>query len=242
MQAWREAARSRPEWMRSTAKPRCFELGDLIFHQGDQRADDQRGAAARDAGQLIAERLAGAGGHHQQDVVAFDARPGRRLPDWGGTTGSRRRCAAVPSSDASPDCAAGVRGRLGRRRGCGLRRSRLLTAGGCGRADLADHLAHVIFDAFQEGSSCAVAALDALAGTPPTGRSSPGSSLRGARPRSGGCPCPSLPGSCRCARCSSRLSSTSMMAARVAGVPRPVSLIARRVLSRRASCPRSPWR
>ena len=49
-----------------------LELGHLIFHQGDQRADHQRGAAARDAGQLVAERLAGAGRHHQQDVAAVD--------------------------------------------------------------------------------------------------------------------------------------------------------------------------
>ena len=72
MQAWREAARSRPEWMRSTAKSALFELGHLIFHQGDQRADHERGAAARDAGQLVAERLARAGGHDQQDVAAVD--------------------------------------------------------------------------------------------------------------------------------------------------------------------------
>ena len=49
-----------------------LELGDLIFHEGDQRADDQRGAAARDGGQLVAERLAGAGGHDQQHVAAVD--------------------------------------------------------------------------------------------------------------------------------------------------------------------------
>ena len=49
-----------------------LELGDLIFHEGDQRADDQRGAAARDAGQLVAERLAGAGRHDEQDVAALD--------------------------------------------------------------------------------------------------------------------------------------------------------------------------
>ncbi len=72
MQAWREAARSRPEWMRSTAKPRALQLGHLVFHQRDQRADDQRGAAARDARQLVAQRFAGAGGHDQQDVAALD--------------------------------------------------------------------------------------------------------------------------------------------------------------------------
>ena len=40
-----------------------FELDHLIFHQRDQRADHQRGAAAHNAGELIAQRLAGAGGH-----------------------------------------------------------------------------------------------------------------------------------------------------------------------------------
>ena len=49
-QAWREAARSRPEWMRSAAKAAFVELGDLIFHKGDQWADHQRGAAACDSG------------------------------------------------------------------------------------------------------------------------------------------------------------------------------------------------
>ncbi len=46
------------------------ELVGLIVHQGDERADDQRGAAARDGGQLVAEALAGAGGHDEQDVAA----------------------------------------------------------------------------------------------------------------------------------------------------------------------------
>ena len=49
-----------------------LELGHLIFHQGDQRTDHQRGAAARHGGQLVAQRLAGAGGHDQQDVAALD--------------------------------------------------------------------------------------------------------------------------------------------------------------------------
>ena len=56
--------------MRATAQPACRKLGDLVFHERDQRADDQRGAAARDGGQLVAERLAGAGRHHQQHIAA----------------------------------------------------------------------------------------------------------------------------------------------------------------------------
>ena len=81
MQAWREAARSRPEWMRSTAKPERPELRDLVLHQRDERADDQRGAAARDAGQLVAERFAGARGHDEQDVPALDRRL-RQTSSW----------------------------------------------------------------------------------------------------------------------------------------------------------------
>ena len=38
----------------------------LILHQGDERADDQSGTPTRDAGQLITQRLAGAGRHDQQ--------------------------------------------------------------------------------------------------------------------------------------------------------------------------------
>ena len=46
------------------------ELGGLVVHQGDERADDQGGAAAGDGGKLVAEALAGAGGHDEQDVAA----------------------------------------------------------------------------------------------------------------------------------------------------------------------------
>jgi len=46
------------------------ELGRLVVHQGDQGADDQRRPAARQGGELIAKRLAGARRHHQQDVPA----------------------------------------------------------------------------------------------------------------------------------------------------------------------------
>ena len=49
-----------------------LEGGDLVFHQRDERADDERGASARDGGELVAERFAGAGGHDEKDVFAFD--------------------------------------------------------------------------------------------------------------------------------------------------------------------------
>ena len=47
------------------------EFGELIFHERDERADDEGGAAARDAGELVAEGFAGAGGHDEEDVAAF---------------------------------------------------------------------------------------------------------------------------------------------------------------------------
>src|SRR5581483_10476640 len=53
-------------------KTACRELGGLVFHQRDQRADDQGCPAARYGGQLVAERLSRAGGHDQQDVPSGD--------------------------------------------------------------------------------------------------------------------------------------------------------------------------
>ncbi len=45
------------------------ELGGLVVHEGDEGRDDQRGAAAGEGGELVAEALAGAGGHDEQDVA-----------------------------------------------------------------------------------------------------------------------------------------------------------------------------
>ena len=72
MQAWRGcgAVASGVDALHREAA--LLELGGLIFHQRDQRADHQRRAAARDAGQLVAERFARAGGHDQQHVLALD--------------------------------------------------------------------------------------------------------------------------------------------------------------------------
>ncbi len=56
-----------------------LELGDLVFHQGDQRAHHQGHAAAGDPGELVAERLARAGRHHQQRVAALDHRAAHGL-------------------------------------------------------------------------------------------------------------------------------------------------------------------
>ena len=46
------------------------ELGGLVVHEGDERGDDERGAAAGEGGELVAEALAGSGGHDEQDVAA----------------------------------------------------------------------------------------------------------------------------------------------------------------------------
>ena len=51
------------------------ELGGLVVHEGDERADDEGGAAvsgrlAGDGGELVAEAFAGAGGHDEEDVLA----------------------------------------------------------------------------------------------------------------------------------------------------------------------------
>ena len=48
------------------------ELGELVFHERDERADDEGGSSADDGGKLVAERLAGAGGHDEQHVASGD--------------------------------------------------------------------------------------------------------------------------------------------------------------------------
>jgi hypothetical protein len=57
------------------------KLRRLVVHQGDQRGDDQRRAAARNRGQLVAERLARARRHHEQHVSTRVCRAGAGN-DW----------------------------------------------------------------------------------------------------------------------------------------------------------------
>src|SRR5690606_14832024 len=52
------------------AQPEREELLDLILDERDERADDERGATAREAGELVAERLAGPRGHHDERVAS----------------------------------------------------------------------------------------------------------------------------------------------------------------------------
>ena len=42
---------------------------DLVFHQGDERADDQGQAGQKERGQLVAEALAASGRHHAEDIA-----------------------------------------------------------------------------------------------------------------------------------------------------------------------------
>ena len=55
------------------------ELGRLVFHQRNQRRDHQRRAAQRNRRQLIAERLAKARRHHQQQIAPVNCRAADRL-------------------------------------------------------------------------------------------------------------------------------------------------------------------
>ena len=46
------------------------ELVDLILHQGDQGRDDERRTVEQEGGELIPDRLPGAGRHHGEHVTA----------------------------------------------------------------------------------------------------------------------------------------------------------------------------
>jgi len=45
------------------------ELGGLVVHEGDERRDDQGRSSASESGELVAEALAGSGGHDEEDVA-----------------------------------------------------------------------------------------------------------------------------------------------------------------------------
>ena len=49
------------------------ELGGLIVHEGDEGRNDQRRAPQSDGRKLITKRLAGTGGHDQQQVLASES-------------------------------------------------------------------------------------------------------------------------------------------------------------------------
>ncbi len=57
----------------SRIDPRCrnaagVEGVNLVFHQGDQRRDDDGVTRAKESGELVAQRFAGAGGHDDEHV------------------------------------------------------------------------------------------------------------------------------------------------------------------------------
>ena len=53
------------------AKAQSLQLCDLVFHERDERADDEHGALAREPGELVTERLARTSGHDQQNIAPF---------------------------------------------------------------------------------------------------------------------------------------------------------------------------
>ena len=55
----------------------ALERLDLVLHQRDERRHDQRQVRAHERGQLVAERLARAGGHHHEHVAVRQRRPDR---------------------------------------------------------------------------------------------------------------------------------------------------------------------
>jgi len=55
------------------------ELGDLVFHERDERRDDERGSAKRYGWKLVAERLPCPGGHDEEQVAAIDGSAAHRF-------------------------------------------------------------------------------------------------------------------------------------------------------------------
>ena len=67
------------ESSRAAAMPPRLERLDLILHQGDQWRDDDRQAVQEQAGQLVAERLAGPRGKEGERTAAGQQRPDHLL-------------------------------------------------------------------------------------------------------------------------------------------------------------------
>ncbi len=63
---------------RDRAADAALERLDLVLHQRDERRDDDRQVAAQQRRKLVAERLPGAGRHHDQDVAPREG-AGHRL-------------------------------------------------------------------------------------------------------------------------------------------------------------------
>jgi hypothetical protein len=56
------------------AQPKLPQLGNLIFHEGDERRDHERRAASGQPGELVAEGFSCSSGHDEEDVLALHDR------------------------------------------------------------------------------------------------------------------------------------------------------------------------
>src|SRR5262249_45290446 len=72
--------------------PEHLELVVLVLHQRDERRHHQRGAGELERGELIAQRLAAAGGHDRERVLPVEDVPDRKL-----LTGAERADAEAPA-------------------------------------------------------------------------------------------------------------------------------------------------
>ena len=61
------------------AQAKRGELGRLVFHERDERRDDQRRASARDGRELVTEGLPCPGGHDEEQIAAGDGGAADRL-------------------------------------------------------------------------------------------------------------------------------------------------------------------
>ena len=97
---------------RHHARRGALERLDLVLHQRDERRDDQRQVGAHQRRQLVAERLARAGGHHDQHVAPGERGLDRLAAGRGGSRRSRTpRAAPRPARwRARTAAAARVRG------------------------------------------------------------------------------------------------------------------------------------
>ena len=135
------------------------ELRDLVVHQRDQRRDDQRRAAARQPRQLVAERLARAGRHDEQRVLAQRS-TARQTCSWNGRNDGCPNCFCRSPSSASGEVGAGAA------RGARSNASDGCAAGGVGGggrllgSNALHHVGHVALDVAQERVERVVAALD----------------------------------------------------------------------------------
>ena len=79
---------------RDRAADAPLERLDLVLHQRDERRDDDRQVRAQQRGQLVAERLPGAGRHDDEHVAAGERAAPPPPPGRGGSRRSRRSRAA----------------------------------------------------------------------------------------------------------------------------------------------------